>query len=265
MLITPIEPIGARVTELAADDVAAETVDELRQHLAAHGVLVLPGQEIDDAAFLGFLEKFGELTFTQGETPVPGFDDLNVISNVARTTPPRSSFHTDSSYLRRPPSYTALRAVEVPAVGGQTQFTSQYRAYDTLPEALRDRLAGRSITHVVTGLDADTLDETSAEHPIFPVHPVSGRPTLYLSTPARCAAISGLDEAESAATIKSLYEHSTREENLYRHSWSPGDVVIWDNFVVLHRADHSGVVGDRVMHRGMVVGFEAPTAGPAAA
>ena len=253
MLITPFEPIGARVTELAIDDLTAETVDELKQQLAIHGVLVLPDQEIDDADFLAFLEAFGEMTFTQGETPVPGFDDLNVVTNVGRTTPPRSSFHTDSSYLRRPPTYTALRAVEVPAEGGQTQFTSQYRALDTLPTETRDRLQGRNITHVVTGLDAEELDETSAEHPIFPVHPISGRQSLYMSTPGRCAAISGLDEAEASETIKDLYEHSTQEENFYRHSWSPHDVVIWDNFVVLHRADHSGVVGDRVMHRGMVV------------
>lgn len=149
--------------------------------------------------------------------------------------------------------------------GGQTQFTSQYRAFDTLPAALRDRLTGRTITHVVTGLDADTLDETSAEHPIFPVHPLSGRRSLYMSTPGRCAAISGLGEAEAADSVNRLCERSTREENFYRHSWSSGDVVIWDNFVVLHRADHSGVVGDRVMHRGMVVGSSAPTSDSVAA
>lgn len=63
------------------------------------------------------------MTFTEGETPVAGFPDLNVISNVGRT-PPRSVFHVDTSYVRRPPAYTALRAVQIPAQGGETLFTS---------------------------------------------------------------------------------------------------------------------------------------------
>ncbi len=251
-----LAPVGARVTGLALDDLTDADVTELTTLLADHGVLVLPDQQIDDTAFLAFLRRFGELTFTKGETPVPGFADLNVISNVGRSTPPKSSFHSDSSYLRRPPSYTALRAVTVPASGGQTQFTNQYRAFDTLPAPVVERLEGRDVTHVVTGLELDADDETSADHPLFCRHPVSGRTAAYLSTPARCAAVSGLDDTEAGELIAMLYAHSTAEVNVLQHRWSPGDVVIWDNLVVLHRADHSGVVGDRVMHRGMVVGYD---------
>ena len=75
---------------------------------------------------------------------------------------------------------------------------------------------------------------------------------LYLSTPARCAAVSGLASSEAAETVRDLYERSTAESNTMRHAWSPGDVVMWDNRCVLHRADHSDVVGDRVLHRGLV-------------
>ena len=87
---------------------------------------------------------------------------------------------------------------------------------------------------------------------MFKPHPLTGRVALYLSTPQRCVAVSGMSQAESARTVASLFEHSTRAENTVRHTWSPGDVVMWDNACVLHKADHSGVVGDRVMHRGMV-------------
>lgn len=247
------QPLGATVTGVRPDALVDAEVTELRGLLAEHGVIVLPGQDLDDAQFLGFLRRFGEMTFTTGETPVDGFSDLNVVSNVGRTTPPRSSFHVDSSYLAQPPTYTALRTVQVPAQGGQTVFSNQYRAYETLEPELRDHLAGRRVTHVVTGLELGPDDETSAEHPLFAVHPISGRTSLYLSTPARCAAISGLDDAETRDVVQRLYAHSTREDNTVRHAWSPGDVVMWDNLCVLHRADHSGVVGDRVMHRGMVV------------
>lgn len=250
---TVLNPVGAAVPGTTLDD--ADT-GELARLLAEHGVLVLTGRHgVDDTAFRRFLRRFGDLTFTTGETPVPGFPDLNVVSNVGRTTPPRSSFHVDTSYLARPPAYTALRAVAVPVQGGATRFSNQYRAYETLPDELRERLAGRTIRHVVTGLaPEDAGPETEAEHPVFRRHPVSGRIALYLSTPARCVAISGMSGEEARETVEQLFAHSTRDDNVMEHAWSPGDVVIWDNACVLHRADHSGVVGDRVMHRGMVAG-----------
>jgi taurine dioxygenase len=249
---TVTSPIGVTVSGLPVAGVDADAVTRLRHLLADHGVVVLPEQEIDDTEFVGFLRRFGELTFTIGETPVEGFPDLNVISNVGRTTPPRSVFHVDTSYVRNPPAYTALRAVAIPERGGETLFTNQYRAYETLPDDLRDRLDGRTVRHVVSGLDLDDDAETEAEHPVFRRHPVSGRTSLYLSTPQRCVAISGMADDEARETIEFLYAHSTAEDNVHRHRWSPGDVVIWDNGCVLHRADHGGVVGDRVMHRGMV-------------
>jgi taurine dioxygenase len=131
-------------------------------------------------------------------------------------------------------------------------FTNQYAAYDTLPTRVRRWLDGRTITHVVTGLDLDEGQESSAVHPVFRTHPRSGRTALYLSTPKRCATVSGMSPRLAADTVSFLFDHSTRGENVLRHSWSSGDVVMWDNRCVLHQADHTGVIGDRVMHRGMV-------------
>ena len=244
--------VGVAVGGLPLGDVDAGKAAELRRLLAEHGVLIMPGQDVDDAGFLAFLRRFGELAFTKGETPVAGFPDLNVVSNVGRTTPPRSVFHVDTSYVRRPPTYTALRAVTIPARGGETLFTNQYLAYDTLPRDMRLTLAGRTIRHAVSGLNLGEEDETEAEHPIFVRHPLSGRTSLYISTPERCVSISGMGGAEARSMISFLYAHSTSPANTYRHVWSPGDVVMWDNRCVLHRADHAHVNGDRVMHRGMV-------------
>lgn len=250
--VTALSPLGARVTGLTSTP-APEDVAELRALLAEHGVLVLPGLSTDDEAFVAFLRAFGPLTFTDGETPVEGAPDLNVVTNVGRTTPPRSSFHVDTSYVDVPPAYTALRAVTVPAVGGETVFSDQYAAYDTLPGDLRERLQGRTLRHVVTGVDPGSGAQTEAEHPVFRPHPLTGRTSLYLSTPQRCVAVSGLPDEEGRELVQALFEHSTtREEHLLRHPWAPGDVVMWDNACVMHKADHTGVVGDRVMHRGMV-------------
>jgi taurine dioxygenase len=250
--VRQLAPVGARVEGLRVGALDDETVGRLRQVLARHGVVIMSGQCVDDSGFLQFLRGFGELMFTAGETPVPGYADLNVISNVGRTTPPRSNFHVDTSYVRRPPAYTALRAVDVPRHGGHTLFTNQYRAWETLPAHVRGDLQGRSITHVVTGLDLGDDEETSAAHPVALTHPLSGRTALYLSTPKRCAAVSGLSADRAARVVSMLVAHSTREDNVLRHRWRPGDVVMWDNRCVMHRADHDGVDGDRVMHRGMV-------------
>jgi alpha-ketoglutarate-dependent taurine dioxygenase len=251
---TTLDPVGAELSGIAdLGNLDAATVEHLRDLLAERGVVVLRDAPLDDDAFLAFLARFGALTFTKGETPVPGFPDLNVISNVGRSTPPRSTFHVDTSYVRVPPAYTALRAVSIPERGGQTLFTNQYRAYETLPPEVRERLAGRTIRHIVTGVDPGPGEETEAEHPVFRPHPRSGRTALYLTTPARCAGISGMTADEARETIARLYAHSTADENTLRHAWAPGDVVMWDNACVLHRADHDGVVGDRVMHRGMVL------------
>jgi taurine dioxygenase len=249
-----LEPVGVRVTGLPFRRPSPTIVGQLQGLLAQHGVAVIPHQDIDDETFVDTLRRFGDLMFSEGETAVPGFPDLNVVSNIGRPTPPRSSFHTDTSYVAHPPAYTALRALRIPAQGGETLFSNQYRAFDTLPSALRDQLAGRSITHVVTGLNLGDNPGTKAEHPIFCRHPIAGRMSLYLSTPARCVAISGMNRAEAERTITMLLEHSTAPDNIYRHAWSPGDVVMWDNRCVLHRADHTNAVGDRLLHRGLVAG-----------
>jgi taurine dioxygenase len=247
-----LDPIGVELSDLSIKDVAGEAVQDFKRLLADHGVVVLRGQDVDDEEFLAFLRRFGDLMFSVGEIPLDGFPDLNVISNVGRTSTPRSVFHVDTSYVSQPPTYTALRAVQIPAQGGETLFTNQYTAYDRLPDSVRTTLQGRTITHVVTGLDLEPDEERTAEHPAFQQHPISGRTALYLSTPERCVAISGLDAADGKKLIEFLYAHSTVEENIYRHAWAPGDVVMWDNRCVLHRADHADVVGDRVMHRGMI-------------
>lgn len=250
-----LQPLGAVVTGIEVGSLDALTAHRLSGLLARHGVLILPDQQVDDERFLAFLQSLGPLTFTKGETPVDGFPDLNVVSNVGRSAPPRSSWHVDTSYVSEPPAYTALRVVEVPAQGGETLFSDQYAAYDTLEEDLRDELAGRLITHVASGVELGAEDEHEAAHPVFRQHPISAFTSLYLTTPARCRAISGMEDDRSREVVEALYAHSTREDNVLRHAWATGDVVIWDNGCVLHKADHSGVDGDRVLHRGLVASY----------
>lgn len=256
---THLRPFGAETAAVDARDLTEGDVAAIRSALADQGVLVLRGQEIDDAAFVTFLEALGEMTFTKGETPLDGFPMLNRVTNVGRTTKPRSVFHTDTSYVAEPPAYTALRAVDIPAQGGATVFSNQYAAYDTLDASLKARLAGARVRHQVTGLADKGIADMAIWHPLFRRHPLSRRTALFLSTPERCTGIEGIADDEAVGIIARLFAHSTRDEALCRHAWRPGDIVIWDNRCTMHKADHSGVVGDRTLHRGMVAG-EAPLA-----
>lgn len=246
-----LEPFGVEISGFQITTASSSDVDGLVSLVSRHRVAVFRDQVADDRAFVRFLGLLGELTFTQGETPVEDAPDLNIVSNVGRTVPPRSVFHTDTSYVERPPAFTALRAVRLPESGGSTLFSDQVLAAKRLPTRVRKTLAGRTVRHGPTGVEG-AVD--SARHPLFRRHPVTNEVALFLSTPERCTALSDVDAATSARAIAALYRHSIRPTRLYRHQWRAGDIVIWDDRATMHRADHDDVAGDRVLHRGMVLG-----------
>ena len=250
-------PFGVEAVGIRADikRMSTEAADAhvLKAALATHGVVVIRRQRIDDHDFVRFLRCLGSLTFTAGETPVVHFPDLNIVSNVGRATPPKSVFHTDTSYIARPPAFTALRAVTVPTSGGETLFSNQYLAYDTLPPSVKQRLANAQTLHVASGVAPAEQQPMHSWHPLFQRHPISERVALFLSTPDRCQEISGLASDTARRAIRLLYRHSIRPSRLYRHYWQAGDVLIWDNRCTMHRADHAQVSSDRVLHRGLVL------------
>ncbi|MEO0933755.1 MAG: TauD/TfdA family dioxygenase [Cyanobacteria bacterium J06641_2] len=244
-----VEAVGLKITDLDGD-----RIDAIKAAIAQYGFMVFREQWLPDQAFVAFLNKLGQLTFTLGEKPVADAPMLNLVTNVGRERPPRSVFHTDTSYIAQPPAFTALRIVKVPSSGGETLFCNQYQAYETLPQWVKQRFKQAKVLHVVSGLTLDENQETQSWHPLFRRHPISGKVALYLSTPERCQAISDVNTEEGQRIIRLLYKHSIRKSRLYRHCWQAGDIVIWDNRCTMHRADHSQVMGDRVLHRGLVAG-----------
>ncbi len=249
-----LSPFGVEAIKLKIADLGGEKINAVKTAIARHGFMVFKGQRITDEAFVAFLNKLGQLTFTIGEKPVPGAPMLNLVTNVGRDRPPRSVFHTDTSYITKPPAFTALRIVKVPSSGGETLFCNQYWAYETLPKWMKERFERAKVLHLVSGLTLDESQQTQCWHPLFRRHPISGRVALYLSTPERCQAISGVNAEEGQRIIRLLYKHSIRKNRLYRHRWQAGDIVVWDDRCTMHRADHSQVVGDRVLHRGLIAG-----------
>lgn len=257
MVKTPLFPFGMAVSGLHIADISsASTYTALARLIAASRVVVFRGQTLTDAEFVQFLQGYGALTFTDGETPVVGAPDLNVVTNVGRLTPARSVFHTDTSYMPRPPAFTALRPVVLPTSGGDTLFSDQVSAAARLPEKAREFLKGRTVLHGATGLDGQSQ---TTRQPLLRRHPITDEVSLYLSTPKRCTALEGVDAFTSQRIIAALYRRSTRASSIYRHVWQAGDVLMWDNRVSMHKADHENLTQDRLLHRGMVSG-EAPLA-----
>jgi taurine dioxygenase len=249
-----LSPFGIEANETNIAEINDKDLVYLKHVIAGNGLLVFRKQAVSDADFVAFLSRLGPMTFTVGETPVSDRPELNVVTNIGRDRPTRSVFHTDTSYVAKPPAFTALRALTIPASGGATLFSDQYRAYETLPATVKEQLADARVLHVMSGLTLDEHQEKQSWHPLFLRHPLSGRLALFLSTPERCQAISGMASAQAQRIVRLLYRHSIRHYRLYRHRWQPGDIAIWDNRCTMHRADHSQVIGDRVLHRGLVLG-----------
>ncbi|MCY7406311.1 MAG: TauD/TfdA family dioxygenase [Alkalinema sp. CAN_BIN05] len=245
-------PFGVEIAGIQISDAGDHDISNLKQLLAYNGVVIIRNQSIDDTEFVTFLKRLGPLMFTAGETPVLDQPWLNLVTNVGCDRAPRSVFHTDTSYLAQTPAYTVLKGISLPEVGGETLFSNQYSAFETLPTQVKDRLSSATVLHVASGIKLDNDQEIRAWHPLFQRHPISGKIALFLSTPERCQVIQGFNLEESQRAIRLLYRHSIRPRRLYRHHWQNGDIVIWDNRCTMHRADHSEVVGDRVLHRGLV-------------
>ena len=200
-----------------------------------------------------------------------------MVSNVIENGQPIGSlgageavWHTDMSYLEEPPKASMLYALEVPPAGGNTYFCNMYRAYESLPDALRRRIAGLSLKHDATynsggyvrqGLSAmdDPEHSPGVYHPLVPTHPETGRPVLYLGR-RRNAYIGGLGLVESEALLDELWSYATQEAVSWRNEWRIGDVVLWDNRCTMHRRDPFDPNTRRILHRTQIKGGRRPAA-----
>jgi taurine dioxygenase len=254
------------------DDTVAKTI--YRTWLQ-HCVLLFRDQELTHADQVAFSRRFGDLDIAPvdeyGRKYVDGHPELLVISNVVEDGRPigslgagEANWHTDMSYNEEPPRGSALYAVEVPRSGGNTGFLNMYKAYETLPEHLRERVAGLKIKHDASynsvGLLREGLEETSdvvscpgAVHPIVRTHPEARRKALFLGR-RRNAYIMDLPVEESEALLDELWEHVTQRKFCWHHEWRVGDLLIWDNRCAMHRRDAFDSGSRRLMYRTQIKG-----------
>lgn len=260
------EPVTPRLgTRLTGVDLRQPITDslagDLRRLLGERLVLFLPGQFLDMAALKRATEVFGPLMRVPYIAPAPEDDDVVAVLKEAderRISTFGGDWHSDFSFLERPPGGSLLQAVDLPPVGGDTLWADQVTAWETLPEDLRVLVAGRKaiqtgapygVSHAPTVATSRSIRITRGDpeadreraHPVVRRHPDSGRAALFLN-PIYTIRLEGMSEAESAPILARLYAHMTRPEFCCRHRWQPGDLVIWDNRTTLHFAvnDYDG-------------------------
>jgi taurine dioxygenase len=243
------EAAGIDLTKPVSD----ETKAVLNRAFVEHSVLVVRGQSLQPDQMLAAVELFGAV-FHQHNTrfAIPACPQIHYISNRDRFPDgtryiPGEGWHTDHSNDTRPPKATVLHAVTLPDVGGDTQFADMAAAYAALPAAMRDRIAELMAIHVYQSSHSTRklmgLSEANKErvpnavlHPIVRTHPENGRKSLYIN-PIRIEGIVGLDHKEALPLLDELLEHAVQEKFQYRHEWRAGDLVMWDNRCLLHKAN----------------------------
>jgi alpha-ketoglutarate-dependent taurine dioxygenase len=257
------EPVaGALGAEIHGVDLAGElddrTVTTILDELTRHKVIFFRDQHLDDDSQVAFARRLGPVTIAH--PTVPGVATNTRVLDVNTRA---NAWHTDVTFLDRPPSASVLRAVELPPYGGDTVWANTALAYETLPAPLRTMADGLWAIHT-NAIDyvgsrrpskyAQVFTSTQYEtrHPVVRVHPRSGERSLLLGNFAR--QIVGVGAAPSHDLLRNFQDHITRLEHTVRWRWRPGDVAIWDNQATQHYAIADYGKTPRSMHRVTLAG-----------
>ncbi len=254
MIIPLSSHTGAEVRGVdLTQPVDAALRERLNRAFVEHSVLVFRDQHLSPRQLLDAVRLFGDV-FPQHNTrfALPDCPEIHYISNQdfrpdGRRYIPGDGWHTDHSNAAEPPKATVLHAVQLPDRGGDTQFVNMQRAYEDLPEPMHRRIDSLRAVHVYQSRHSERklmalTDEAkrnvpdAVEHPLVRTHPESGRRSIYLN-PIRIEGIVGMEESEALALLDQLLAHATQPRYEYRHEWRSGDMVMWDNRCLLHKAN----------------------------
>ena len=238
-------------------------------------VLRFRNQHLSDADLIRFSSYFGELDppgpNPYGVTFLPEFPEINVISNVKDDTgvpignlgDGEAVWHADMTYIDNPPEAGILYALEVPVGQGDTYFANMVAAYNDLPSDLRGAIEGKTLIHDAAHNSAGMLRKgyeeitdvkltPGARHPLA-YEDQHGRVSLFLGRRPH-AYILGMEESDSDSLLDALWTHATQPKYSWHNEWQKGDLVMWQNRMVMHRRDAFDPSTRRVMHRTQLKG-----------
>ncbi len=255
------DAMGAEITGIDLNDLDDGTFAAVDEAYLDHQMLCFRNQHLAPDSLVAFSERFGvvephdNLKFTLKTHPkiLVLSNDIDAKGNQIGVIDAGDAWHTDHSFKTRPANCTILYSLKNPSQGGATDFTNMYAAYDALSDELKQKIAPLRGVHSISKLKNRRVRISGAredavafykrqeqaipdvEHPLVRVHPVTGRKSLYCS-PRFTIGLKGIGGEEGDTLLDRLIAHSVRPEFRYRHRWSDGDVVMWDNRCVNHRA-----------------------------
>jgi taurine dioxygenase len=228
---------------------------ELNDALLSHQVLFLRGQQaMDEAAHLDLAGRFGALSVYPIVKVLGGDQALETIEDSEESPPGADAWHTDVTWIERPPKVGVLTALVIPEYGGDTMWASTTAAYEALSPVMRELISGLSVRHglaegfwsrVRGKLGEELCERVQAQiepevvHPLVRTHPETGRRALFVAGHFMLG-IQGMEPAESELLLDFLMRHATQERFQLRWRWREGDVALWDERCTLHHAlpDH---------------------------
>jgi taurine dioxygenase len=275
MTIRPVSPAcGAEVAGVDLGDPSPEVIRSLLAALAEHSVLFVRDQQLTPEQQVALTAHFGDVLRVPYIAHLAEHPDIIAVLKEAderKISTFGGTWHSDFSFLDTPPSLTLLYAIEVPDVGGDTLWSSQYAAFDALSpgmqrvlESLRAVQTGwphgthgpgpnAAVSRSVVMTRNDPSADVEVVHPVVRVHPVTGRKALFVN-PVYTQRFDGMTVDESKPLLQYLFDHATRAEFTCRVRWAPGTLAIWDNRALLHLAINDYDGSRRLLHRTTVAG-----------
>lgn len=269
--IVPLSPaLGADIRGVdLRQPLDVETASLIRKAWNDHLVIRLRGQDLSEEDQVRFGETFGPLNRSAKKRAHHNAKNpaIMLISNIRENgqligalPDGEMHFHTDQSHQETPCSGTMLYALEVPKEGGDTLFANCYSAYETLPEEMKRRLAGKRALHAYDYDNASTRRGTvlregvpHAIHPVVRTHPETGRKALYVNR-LMTLRIEDMDPQESEEILQTLFDHIEQPQFVWGQVWKPGDVLLWDNRCTVHARTDFSAAERRLMRRVTILG-----------
>lgn len=263
MTVSAITPtIGAEIGNVDLRRVTGEDIAAIRAALLEHKVVFFRDQTLSQEEHIAFARQFGDLEIHPATPKSQANPEVLHIAHGPDSKGKENFWHSDVTWRERPSLGSILKAVEVPAVGGDTLFANMVVAYELLPDSVREMITGRVAVHDIARVFADRLNKSAeelrelyppVEHPIVRTHPETGEPVLYVNT-AFTSHIKDMDEGQSARLLRSLYRTAANPEIQCRFRWKKGSLAFWDNRASQHFASSDYFPQVRRMERVTIAG-----------
>jgi taurine dioxygenase len=260
--------IGVEVSDFSLADLTRENISFLRSKWVEYGLIVFPKLPLSHDEFKDFALSFGDFGDDPFISSLPDYPNIAEIKRSAneKATPFGGTWHSDWSFMKKPPSATLLHSKIIPPVGGNTLFANTEKSFAALPEEMKNKLRNLKVIHSAKipyaddGFYALEKEERSMKilpskeakatysHPMVKIHPETNKECLFIN-PVYTINIEGFSEDESQQLLWELYEHMIQEQFVYEHVWNEDMLIMWDNRTVMHQATGGYDGYDRLLHR----------------